>query len=211
MRHSFPSFTAGIALIAATCAMLAACAPVQLPPVVTAQPVPANVPPPPPPPPAKPEPADAAARRLLAYNDQMRQWQPPELTAEVNRLNNVLATQGAATSPADILELALVLSQTRNNGDLGRAMALVDPITRSSAKEVQPWQGLARLLAVRFAEQRRLEDAVERQKNELRDAQRNAQQLNEKLEALKAIERSINARPQPTPPAPPPASAPKAP
>jgi hypothetical protein len=210
MRPSFTFHPVLVALLVAACAVLAGCAQTRLPPVITAQPVPANPLPPAPPPPAKPEPADAASRRFIAYNDQLRQLQPPELAAEVARLNNVLATQGAATSPADILELALALSQTRNNGDLGRAMALVDPIAKSSAQEVQPWQGLARLLATRFAEQRRLEDIIERQNNQLRDAQRNLQQANEKLEALKAIERSITARPPPPVPAPP-ASAPKAP
>lgn len=209
MRPSFIRHPALVALLVAACAVLAGCAQTRLPPVVTVQPTPATPLPPSPPPPSQPEPADAAARRFIAYNDQLRQMQPPELAAEVARLNNVLATQGAATSPADILELALALSMTRNNGDLGRSMALVDPIAKSSAKELQPWQGLARLMVTRFAEQRRLEEIVERQNNQLRDANRNLLQANEKLEALKAIERSINARPPPAAPAP--ASAPKAP
>lgn len=209
MRPSFIRHPALTALLVAACAVLAGCAQTRLPPVVTVQPMPATPLPPSPPPPSQPEPADAAARRFIAYNDQLRQMQPPELAAEVARLNNLLAAQGAATSPADILELALALSQTRNNGDLGRSMALVDPIAKSSAKELQPWQGLARLLVTRFAEQRRLEEIIERQNNQLRDAQRNLLQANEKLEALKAIERSINARPPPAPV--PAASAPKAP
>jgi cell division septum initiation protein DivIVA len=55
---------------------------------------------------------------------------------------------------------------------------------------------------MRYADQRRLEDQVERQAQQMRDNQRDNQrrvdQLNEKLEALKAIERSIGSR---TPPA----------
>ena len=62
---------------------------------------------------------------------------------------------------------------------------------------------MARLLAARIAEQHRLDDQMERQTTQLREAQRTIQQLTEKLEALKAIERSMIKRPAdaPAPPA----------
>jgi hypothetical protein len=56
---------------------------------------------------------------------------------------------------------------------------------------------MARLLLARIAEQRRLEDAFNREAAQRRDQQRTLQQLNEKLEALKAIERSMTTRPGP--------------
>jgi hypothetical protein len=78
-----------------------------------------------------------------------------------------------------------------------------------------------------MAEQRRLEDQLEKGAAQRRDQQRTLQQLNEKLEALKAIERSMTARPPGANPLPaatsvaplqapatataPPATAPKAP
>ena len=111
------------------------------------------------------------------------------------------------TAPAATLELALALSQTRNPADTGRALALLDPIAKSPSPEQQPWQGLARLLQMRLGEQRRLEEQLDRQGKELRESQRNVQQLNEKLEALKAIERSLNNR-VPAASGPPPAPAP---
>lgn len=154
-----------------------------------------------PPPPAvlpRIEPADAAARRLLAYQEQLRQLPAAELGAELTRQNAALAASGNA--PAVTLELALVLAQTRNPADTQRALGLLEPIARNPTPEQQPWQGLARLLLARVAEQRRLEDQLERQAAQLRESQRNVQQLNEKLEALKAIERSLNNR------APPPAA-----
>lgn len=147
---------------------------------------------------ARTEPVDAAARRLLAYQEQLRQLPASELGAELTRQNAALAASGNA--PAVALELALVLAQTRNPADTQRALGLLEPIARNPAPEQQPWQGLARLLLVRVAEQRRLEDQLERQAAQLRESQRNVQQLNEKLEALKAIERSLNNR------APPPAA-----
>jgi hypothetical protein len=196
------------------CAMLfSACAPVPPapePPPPVVEPPPKVIVVPAPAPPLQPDPVDVASRRLLAYHEQLRQMAPPDVAQEVARMNNTLSVNGAATSPAVILELALALAQQHNGGDLGRAVALVDPIARSSAPESQPWQALARLLVARFSEQRRLEEQLDRQAVQLRDSQRNVQQLNEKLEALKAIERSLNTRPAP-PPAPAPGSAPKAP
>lgn len=143
----------------------------------------------------RPELADAAARRLLAYQEQLRQLPAGELGAELTRQNAALAASGNA--PAVVLELSLVLAQTRNPADTQRALALLDPIARTPTPEQQPWQGLARLLLVRLLEQRRLEEQLERQAGQLRESQRNVQQLNEKLEALKAIERSLNSRAAP--------------
>jgi hypothetical protein len=188
----------------ASCTLsLAACIPFQQqtlsPPAVPASaPAPAPAPPPPPPPVVviqQPDPADAAARRFLAYHEQIRQMSPNDLASEINRLNGVVSATATA-APADVvLELALALSQQHNGGDVPRAVALLEPLTRSSAPELQPWQGLARLLLGRVLEQRRLEDLLEKQNQQRREQQRNLQQLNEKLEALKAIERSMTTRP----------------
>jgi len=181
---------------------LAACVPFQQhtppPPALPAS-APAPAPAPPPPPPTvviqQPDPTDLAARRFLAYHEQIRQMSPNDLAGEINRLNGVVSATATA-APADaVLELALALSQQHNGGDVPRAIALLEPLTRSSAPELQPWQGLARLLLARVAEQRRLEDLLEKQNQQRREQQRSLQQLNEKLEALKAIERSMTTRP----------------
>jgi hypothetical protein len=198
---------------------LSACLPLSTPSSPAPKPAPAEVPasapkvvlvPAPAPP---PEPADVAARRFLAYHEQIRQMSPNDLANEINRLNGVVSATATA-APADVvLELALALAQQHNGGDLARAVALLEPLTKSSAPELAPWQPLARLLLGRVVEQRRLEDLAARESARNRDQQRTLQQLNEKLEALKAIERSMNSRPVGVPPAPsaaapPPASAP---
>lgn len=214
LRPDFFSRTlpvAGLGLLLAACSSFQPPppAPVAAPPAPPPAPVPVEPPPPPPPPPVpQVDPADAAARRLLAYHDQIRQLSPTELAQEVTRVNAMITANPSAASPSLVLELALALAQTRNNGDLPRALAVLDPLVRSTAPELQPWQPLARLLMARIADQRRLEEQLERQSGQLRDAQRNLQQTNEKLEALKAIERSLNARPAG---AAAPSSAPKAP
>jgi hypothetical protein len=200
-----------VALLASAVLLVACSAVPPPPPVAPPPPAPVPVPPPPPPPPPPPEvdPADAAARRLLAFHDHVRLLAAPELGQEVSRLNGLVTSSATAAPPGTVLELALALSLTRNNGDLGRSVALLDPIVRSTAPELKPWQPLARLLMTRFIEQRRVEEQVERQAQQLRDSQRNVQQLNEKLEALKAIERSLNARPALPPGAPAASSPPK--
>lgn len=188
-------------LVSGTLAM-AACVPFQqqtLPPPAVPASAPAPAPAPPPPPPTvviqQPDPTDVAARRFLAYHELIRQMSPNDLAGEINRLNGVVSATATA-APADaVLELALALSQQHNGGDVARAIALLEPITRSSAPELQPWQGLSRLLLARVAEQRRLEDLLEKQNQQRREQQRNLQQLSEKLEALKAIERSMTTRP----------------
>jgi hypothetical protein len=170
-------------------------------------------------PPAQPEPADVAARRLLAYHEQIRQLSPQDLANEINRLNAAVSATPTAAPPDAVLELALALAQQHNGGDVARAVALLEPIARSSAPELAPWQPLARLLLGRVLEQRRLEDALNREATRNREQQRTLQQLNEKLEALKAIERSMANRPPsggpapatPAAPAVPPPAAPKAP
>lgn len=164
--------------------------------------------------PAPPEPADVATRRLLAYHEHIRQMSPPDLANEINRLNAAVSATPTAAPPDVVLELALALAQQRNGGDVARAVALLEPITKSSAPELAPWQPLARLLLSRVLEQRRLEEALNRETARNRDQQRTLQQLNEKLEALKAIERSMANRPTGAPPVPaaaPPAAAPTSP
>ncbi|WP_280154684.1 hypothetical protein [Piscinibacter sp. XHJ-5] len=181
--------------------LLAACAP--LPPVQDIVPTP--VPPPPvtaaiaPPPAASAPvatPADVATRETLAFHDQVRQLAPPELLKELARVGDPPA------SPRATVLAAVLLGLTRSNGDLGRALGLLDPLLRSTAPEAQPWQPVARLLAARYVEQRRVEEQLERQNQQVRDNQRKLEQLNEKLEALKAIERSLTARPAGSAPAP---------
>ena len=150
------------------------------PAVIAPQPVPVNVLPV-----DLATPMDAVSRRLLAHHEQLRLMSPADLAQEINRLATL------APSPDASLELAMALLQTRNGGELNRALGLVEPLAKGAAPEQRPWQPFARLLVSRLQELRRLEDLLDRRNQELRDSQREAKQLNDKLEALKAIERSL--------------------
>jgi len=160
-------------------------------------------PPPPPPPPAKPvvmevhcappmEDQDSAARHFFASQDRLSTLNTADLANEANHPADASSVQGQ-------LDQALALSLTHVPGDTQRAQALVDQITHNTSRDADPWRGPARLLATQLAEQRRLQDQAEHAAQQLRDAQRDNQrkldQVNEKLDQLKAIERSLNARP----------------
>ena len=133
--------------------------------------------------------------RLLAYADRVRTMSAAELGQEVTRL-------GLAFVPADQLQLALVLSQLRQTPELIRAQELLTRLIANTDAEAQVLHPLARLLAARYGEQRRLEDLVEKQNQQTREVQRRLDQTNERLEALKAIERSLTSRPAASSPAP---------
>jgi len=133
---------------------------------------------------------------MLAYADRVRAMSAAELGQEVTRLNHAIA-------PADQLQLALVLSQLRQTPELVRAQDMLTRLLANAAPEAQALHPLARLLAARYGEQRRLEDLLDKQNQQTREVQRRLDQTNERLEALKAIERSLTSRPHsPVPAAP---------
>lgn len=134
-------------------------------------------------------PADLASRRALTNHEQLRSLPLNELAQEITRLSALPPT------PDTAIDLAMALLLTRNGGEQLRAIALVEPLAKGATPDAEAWQPVARLLLARLQELRRLEDLLERRNQELRDSQRDVKQLNEKLEALKAIERSLAPRP----------------
>ncbi len=191
LRAALPLFL----LACSACSLLDAAPPPAPAPAPPPAPVAAPEPPPVQKPPADPATAaDLVARRVLAYDEQLRIMAPPDLANEITRLGTALSAADPATPPDVVLDLSLALSRQHNAGDLARAAGLLDPLTQAARPELLPWQPLARLVADHIAEQRRLDDLAERQSAQLRDTQRTILQLTEKLEALKAIERSMIKR-----------------
>ena len=161
------------------------------PPVALAKTAPVPVMPPtepvPPTAPAPNRPPEAIAP-VLAYADQVRAMQGGELAQEIARMNE-------ASTPDDQLRLAIALIQTRQLYDLVRAQELLQRVLANTSNGARNLHALARLLAARFTELRRVEDQLDRQSQQLRDLQRRLDQTNDKLEALKEIERSLTSRP----------------
>ncbi|WP_038210557.1 hypothetical protein [Xenophilus azovorans] len=189
---------------AALALMLAACttpAPAPAPPTPPPR---ISVPPPPPPVmPVEAEPQAPATQlmpplpgpigAMLAYADRVRGLPGGELNAEIARL-------GEPNDPATQMQLGLALAQTRNPPDLARAAGLMQRVAGNASPEGLSLAPLARLLAARYLEQRRVEDDRDRQVQQLKDAQRRIDQLNDRIEALRAIERSFARPPAPPPP-----------
>ena len=132
----------------------------------------------------------------LAYADKVRTLGPPELAGEISRLGE------PGEVPLTQVQLALALAQTRQGADLARAQGLLQRVAANQAPEAQQLAPLARLLSARYGEQRRVEDERDKQSQQLKDSQRRIDQLNDRLEALRAIERSFS-RPSNHPPGPP--------
>lgn len=190
--------------------LLAACA---APPSPPPEPIAVQPPPPPPPPPPPVQPVEAEpmapatqpalvfaqltqgpVAALLGYADKVRPLGGNELANEISRLGE------PGEQPLVQMQLALLLSQTRAPADLARALGLVQRVIANQASEAQPLHPLARLLAARYQEQRRVEDERDRQAQQVRDSQRRIDQLSDRIEALRAIERSFSRPNSPPPP-----------
>lgn len=150
-----------------------------------------QTPPAPPPPtvaecPAPAEPAPPAAdplQAMLAYAAELRA-RPAAETVPV---------EVVGVDVAQTMRKALVLSQSRSATELAQAAAQLELVAASVGPQAEALKPLAALLAPRVAEQRRLVEGMDRLAQQLRDAQRRNDQLNEKLEALKAIEQKLPA------------------
>ncbi|RYF30640.1 MAG: hypothetical protein EOO26_14775, partial [Comamonadaceae bacterium] len=139
---------------------------------------------------------------MLAYGERVRAMSAGELNAELARLGD------PGDVPTAQMQTALALAQTRVPADLARAVGLLQRVAaNTTASDAKPLQPLARTLAARYLEQRRVEDDRDRQVAQLRDAQRRIDQLNDRIEALRAIERSFSRPTNGAAPAPAPAPA----
>lgn len=158
--------------------------PMPVQPIAMTAPPPAPAPLPSPPKPVTQNDAATAVVAMLAYADRVRGMTPSELTLELTR-------QGEARSPSEQMQLALTLAQLRQTPEMIRAQDTLTRLLANASPEAMALHPLARLLANRFGEQRRFEDALDKQTQQTRDTQRRLEQTTERLEALKAIERSL--------------------
>ncbi|GAA6141484.1 hypothetical protein [Hydrogenophaga sp. 5NK40-0174] len=195
--------------VSLACALASACAspppPAPPPAAVDSAPVavPAAEPIHAPPAPEKIEPAPKprplrffTLEEVLVYMTELRSMTPAGLTAE-------LAALGEPGDDVDRqLRVALTLINTRRAADTARALALLQKTDASADTAIEPLKPLVRVLMARLLEQRRLEEQAERQTQIAREYQRKIEALNSRLEAMRAIERSLSPNPM-SPGAPP--------
>jgi hypothetical protein len=185
--------TAGAVLAATALALLTACAApaTTAPAPAAAEPMRAMVLPaaaPAPAPAPVPPPARTEVHPLevvVAHAERIRALPAADLAAEIQRLGDT------SYAPLRATQLAQALAQTRNGASAVRAQSLLQRVLADASTEAQPLHPYARVLSAQIAEQRRTEEQAERQAQQLRDAQRRIEQLNDRLEAVRAIERSL--------------------
>lgn len=133
---------------------------------------------------------------LLAYHQQLQRLSGQELARE----RSWLAAQPAV--PAGQVRLAMVYGQPRGGGDLGRALALLEAVQKSNDPAAVILYPLARLLADQYLERQRNDMQMEKLNQQLKESQRRGDLLQEKIDALADIERSLPARPKASRPLP---------
>ena len=136
---------------------------------------------------AAPVPANGAnvLESAIGYAERVRSLAPADLAQEVQRLGDT------PYSPLRATQLALALAQSRTPASTARAQSLLQRVQADPTSDAAGLQPFARLIAAQLTEQRRADEQAERQAQQLRDAQKRIDQLNDRLEAVRAIERSL--------------------
>jgi hypothetical protein len=116
--------------------------------------------------------------RLLLYFDSIKRLAGRDLTRE---LGSARQAYDENKSDYNRARFALLLSMPGASfRDEAKAIELLEPLVKDARAEQSPLRGLANLVYQLIAEQRRQE--------------RNARGLQEKLDALRTLERSLNER-----------------
>jgi hypothetical protein len=137
---------------------------------------------------------EAGVLPALAYYQMMQRMTP----AQINRERLVLAA--LPPTPNTQVRTAMVLGHPRGQQDLTKALALLEGVLKSTDPAALGLHPLARLLADNFAERQKLDSQLEKQGQQLKDSQRKAFELQEKIDSLAEIERTLPQRPRATRP-----------
>ena len=135
---------------------------------------------------------DAGALPALAYYQMLQRMTP----AQINRERLVLAA--LPPTPNTQVRTAMVLGHPRGQQDFTKALALLEGVLNSTDPAALGLHPLARLLADNYAERQKLETQLEKQGQQLKDSQRKAVELQEKIDSLAEIERTLPQRPRAT-------------
>ncbi|QCB48231.1 hypothetical protein [Hydrogenophaga sp. PAMC20947] len=145
---------------------------------------------------------------LLRYAERLRAMGAVERKQELITQGTQVPKSGQGTSPAVapspkiLMQFALALLQTREPVETARALGLLQRVASSTEADASAYTALAHVLIDNLTTIRRLEDNLERTTQQLRESQRRIDALNERLDAMRAIERSMNAPPPPHGPRP---------
>lgn len=139
--------------------------------------------------------ADPALGQLLAFQSGVRLLKPVELA------RSLAAADAEPGTPGATLRRAMLLVAQRGGGDLARAQALLDAVVAPDTPDGPALKALAQFLSAAAGDARHHDAAQDKLALQVREGQRRNEQLAEKLEALKNIERALSVR-APAPAAP---------
>jgi hypothetical protein len=150
---------------------------------------------PPPPPPAQPPPEPVPAVRtsevetLIADFQRLRRMPAAELAREQETARQVFNQ-----SRTDAARVRLAMAMAMPGGPAGedvRALEMLDPLVKNPAA---PLHGLAFMIATHIQDQRRIAGQLQAAQQNAHGLQQNNQALQQKLDALMSLERSLTER-----------------
>lgn len=112
--------------------------------------------------------------------------------AEIGRERMVLAA--LPSSPNNQMRMAMVLGHPRGPQELAKAIALLDGVLKSTDPAAIALQPLARLIIDNYIERQRQDILSDKQGLQLKESQRKAAELQEKIDRLADIERTLPQR-----------------
>ena len=138
---------------------------------------------------------DPGPLAALAYYQTLQRMTPVQIARE----RQVLAA--LTPTPNTQVRIAMVLGHPRGQPDLARALTLLEAVLKSTDPGAVSLHPLARLLADNYGERQKLEGQLDKQGQQLKDSQRKTIELQEKIDGLADIERTLPQRPRATRPA----------
>lgn len=126
---------------------------------------------------------------LLGYEQRLEQLSAKELAYEK------LVLTAAPVSPALKVRQAMLYGQPKTPLDLPKALSLLASVLKSDDPDAVSVHPLARLLATQYQERLRLDLTNDRSLAQAKEAQRRSDDLQQKLDALAAIEKTMKTRP----------------
>lgn len=133
---------------------------------------------------------ETAMLPLLGYAQLLYRMSAQELSRERTLLTTIPKT------PITQVRLAMLLAQPRGQVDLTRAQALLDDILKSSDPVAVSLHPLVQTLATQYGERLKLENQKDKLSQQLKETQARNAELQDKLDALANIERSLPVRPK---------------
>ena len=143
------------------------------------------------------DPQRSDAERVARYYERLLSMKNSDLAAELEHAQREFEKE---KSELNRVQLALLLSLPNATlRDNNAAIALLAPFVRDKTREGSSLRPLAQWLHAQLVELRRAEESLQQQNTKLKDEQRRADALQQKLDALLNMEKKMIEREQLSP------------